>query len=133
MAEDVLVVSSGGEEVRAEGEAGRFERYVALEAGVGFLGILGAYAIPKTQEGRVGALLGVGASVLAAAGSAEWCAENVDRYVTTATGLGLKGRRAAADRSSLRSQFISSSLCSGEGIGEAFAVALESLVWPGDR
>jgi predicted O-linked N-acetylglucosamine transferase (SPINDLY family) len=70
----------------------------------------------------------VGASLLAAAGCAEWCAADVDGFVTTATGLGRTGRRSAAERNALRSQFLASSLCSGEGFGEAFAGALESLV-----
>jgi predicted O-linked N-acetylglucosamine transferase (SPINDLY family) len=69
----------------------------------------------------------VGASVLAAAGCADWCAADVDGYVATATGLGLKGRRAAAERGSLQNQLLASPLCSGEGIGEAFAALLESL------
>ena len=73
----------------------------------------------------------VGASVLAAAGCAQWCAPDVDGFVTTATGLGRQGRRSAAERDSLRRQFVASSLCRGEGFGEAFAAALESLVWPG--
>ncbi len=75
----------------------------------------------------------VGASLLTAAGCAQWCAADVDDYVTTATGLGLQGRRGAAERSALRSQFLASPLCSGEGFGEAFAAALESLVWPDTR
>jgi len=69
----------------------------------------------------------VGASLLAAAGCAQWCAAGLDGYVTTATGLGLKGRRGVAERSRLRSQFIASPLCNSERFGEAFAAALESL------
>jgi len=73
----------------------------------------------------------VGASVLAAAGCAQWCAADVGGYVATATSLGLQGRRTAAERRSLRSQFVASSLCRAEEFGEAFAIALESLVAPG--
>ena len=75
----------------------------------------------------------VGASLLAAAGCAEWCAADVDGFVRTATALGLAGRRAAAERSALRSQVLASSLCRSEEFGAAFAAALESSVWPGGQ
>lgn len=48
-----------------DGEGERFMRYLALVAGVGLLGLVGAYALPQTGEGRLGALVGVAVSVAA--------------------------------------------------------------------
>lgn len=49
----------------AEGD--RFPRYMGMAVGVGALGFVGAYVLPRSPEGRMSAFLGVAGSVLAGA------------------------------------------------------------------
>lgn len=70
----------------------------------------------------------VGASLLAAAGCSDMCADDEDGFVVRAVDLGLAGVRRAKWRGALRESFAASALCDGARLGADFAAMLESLM-----
>jgi hypothetical protein len=51
--------------VTGAAEGDRFSRYMGMAVGVGALGFVGAYVLPRSPEGRLSAFLGVAGSALA--------------------------------------------------------------------
>jgi len=69
----------------------------------------------------------VGKSLLTAIGSAQWCGENEDEFVTRAIELASAGPRDVAARQALRDQVLASALCDAKAHALEFARVVESL------